>query len=755
MRIFKLALAICLPVATAAAPAAQYEYPFQNPALPPQQRIGNVLSLLTLQEKIDLMGKSMNIPRLGIHGSGAIDTIPGSSGQFEGLHGLAVGGPNDWGKRAPGVPGQDPYPGTSTIPTTQFPQADGLGETWDSALLEKAAHEEGYEARYIFQSYNRGGLIVRAPNANLERDPRWGRAEESYGEDPYLVGTLAAAFVRGLQGTDPGGDPHTAAHTNSHTWMTVSLVKHFLAYSNEDNRTGSSSNFDARLLHEYYAAPFRMAIEQGGADAMMTAYNAVNGVPMAASPLLRSLAMQRWGFNGMIDIDRGALTFMVTKHKYYPNMAEAAAGAIHAGVNQFLNSYQDAVRAALAQHLIAEADIDRNLAGVLRVMLRLGMLDAPGTGNAYTEIKAGAEPAPWDRASSKQLALQVTRESIVLLKNSGGLLPLDAARVKSIAVVGPLANVVDEDGYGGTPPFAITPLDGIRARAGAGVAVRYAEGGDAAVDLARHSDAAIVVIGNRPFCHKKGYPPPCPAADEGQEGIDRQTITLKTDQEALVRNVLAANPHTIVVLVASFPYAIDWTAAHVPALVQMTHGSEEEGAGLAEVLFGDYNPGGRLTVTWPKSIDQLPPMMDYNIRDGRTYMYFHGDPLFAFGYGLSYTRFAYSRLKTSAPSLSTGETIQVSVQVKNTGARSGSEVAQMYVKYLDSKVERPRLQLVGFDRIDVPAGQARTVTLPLPAKLLRYWDEAKKDWVLEPGKVQLMVGGSSQELRLEKTVQVR
>ena len=718
----------------------QYKYPFQNPHLTTDQRIQNVLSLLTIQEKIDLLGKSMNIPRLGIYGSGKIDTIPGSNGQFEGLHGLAMGGPNRWGRRAPGAPGQ--FGGISTIPTTQFPQPVGLGETWDPALIQKAAAEEGYEARYIFQSYDRGGLIVRAPNADLARDPRWGRSEESYGEDPYLVGTMSVAFVKGLQGDNP------------RYWQTASLVKHFMANSNEDGRAGSSSNFDSRLLHEYYAVPFRMAIEQGGADAYMTAYNAVNGIPMAASPLLKSLTMKQWGFNGMIDTDRGALTFMVTKHKYYPDMADAAAGAIHAGINEFLNPYQEAVKEALQKKLITEADIDQNLQGVLRVMIRLGFLDPPALDH-YTKIRAGEVPVPWTQERSKALALHVTQESIVLLKNSKHLLPLDMASLKSIAVVGPLANVVYLDGYSGTPPFAVTPLQGVQKKVGSRLDVRYSADDNAAVQLAKSSDAAIVVVGNRPMCHKRTDSLPCPDPTEGQEGIDRKELYLKPEQKKLIQNVYAANPRTIVVLVSSFPYTIDWTEQHIPSILHIANNSEEEGNALADVIFGDYDPAGRLDVTWPKSISQLPPMMDYNIRDGHTYMYFRGRPLFPFGYGLSYTRFAYSELHTSSESLSAGKSMMVKVQVKNTGHRDGDEVVQMYVKHIGSKVARPALELEGFERISVPAGQIRTVNLPLTAKSLMYWDPSEKKWSLEKDKVKIMIGSSSNSIQLSKLVRVQ
>jgi beta-glucosidase len=315
-------------VAGTASCIAQTAYPFQDRHLPEDERISNLLQELSLEEKIDFFGQSLNLKRLGIHGSGAVSSPVGTNGQMEGLHGLTVAGPGKWGAKAPGTPEQG---GITPIATTQFPQAAGLGETWDPGLLEKVAAVEAEEARYVFQSFDRVGLILRAPNADLVRDPRWGRSEESYGEDPFLVGTLAVAYVRGLQGPDPK------------LWMSSSMLKHFMANSNEDNRRGSSSNFDERLMEEYYAAPFRMAIEEGHADSIMASYNAVNGTPMTASPLLKSLLMERWGFNGLIDTDRGAVTNMVADHHAFPDLTHAVAAAVHAGINQFLNQYDDAM----------------------------------------------------------------------------------------------------------------------------------------------------------------------------------------------------------------------------------------------------------------------------------------------------------------------------------------------------------------------------------------------------------------------------
>lgn len=728
-----LILSLCIPALCFG--QKQTKYPFQNPNLPTEQRIDNLLSLMTLQEKIDALSTDPDIPRLRVHGSGHI----------EGLHGVALGGPGGWGRIFPhgskrDAPGIKPL--NEPLETTQFPQAVGLGETWDPTLLRKVATEEGYEARYIFQSSGRGGIVVRAPNLNLERDPRWGRSEESLGEDPFLVGTMGTAIVEGLQGND------------HRYWQTASLLKHFVAYSNETNRGGSSSNFDARLLHEYYTLAFRMAIEQGHANAYMTSYNAVNGIPMTANPMLRNLTMNKWGFNGIICTDAGALTFMVTAHKYCPNMDGAAAAAIHAGINQFLDKYRPGMEGALSKKLITEADLDKNLRGVYRVMIRLGLLDPPSL-VPFTTIKAQANiPPPWQRESTKQLALHVTEESIVLLKNSGHQLPLNLSKLTSIAVIGPRADEVDLDWYSGTPPFTITPLQGIRSYVGSATKIHFAANNDkgAAVEAARSSNIAIVFVGNQPTCGMGwGH---CPDPTEGKEAFDRKSIDMNSEQEKLVEDVYAANHHTIVVLVSSFPYTINWEQAHVPAILHMAHNSEVEGVAIARALFGQYDPGGRLVVTWPKSMDQLPPLMDYNIRDGRTYMYFKGSPLYPFGYGLSYTKFKYSDFHIDNSSLPAGGQTIISAKVTNSGSMPGDEVVQLYVQYPNSKVSRPRMQLVGFQRVHLDAGDSQIVRIPLKAKTIAYWDTQENRFVIEPGTIKLLLGSSSANIRLTHSLTV-
>ncbi len=707
------------------AQTAQYQFPFQNPGLPPEQRITDLLARMTTAEKIGALSTDPSVPRLGVVGTGHV----------EGLHGEALGGPGHWEGRNKHV-----------VPTTQFPQSRGLGQTWDPALLQQAAAMEGYETRYARNRYGSGGLVVRAPNADLSRDPRWGRSEESYGEDPFLVGTMTVAYVKGLQGDDPK------------YWMTASLMKHFLANSNEKERDGSSSDFDTRLFYEYYSVPFRMGIEQGHSNAFMTSYNAWNGTPMDVNPVLRSVVMKDWGMNGIICTDGGALTNLVTRHEWDRDLAHASADTLKAGINQYLDTYEAGVEEALEKKLTTEAQIDENLRGVYRVMLKLGELDPPamvpyskiGREGGPDEGKMQQYGDPWNWPEHRALARKVTDESIVLLKNEKQTLPLDAAKLKKVAVIGPLSDAVELDWYSGTPPYTVTPLAGIEKRLGSSGQVASYTGDDPqkAAAMARGADVAVVIIGNNPTCGAGWFK--CPVLSDGKEAIDRLSMTLQ--QEDIARAVYAANPHTIVVLQASFPYTTTWSQEHVPAILEMTHNSEEQGDGLADVLFGDYNPGGRLSQTWVASMSDLPPMMDYNIRDGRTYMYAKQKPLYPFGYGLSYTSFRYEHLAVSTPSISAAT--QVSVDVTNTGARAGDEVVQLYVSHPESKVARPNEELKGFARVHLDPGQTRMVTMPLSGLLLAYWDDAARKMTVEPEQVELRVGASSADIRLRKMVRV-
>ncbi|HEX8234510.1 MAG TPA: glycoside hydrolase family 3 C-terminal domain-containing protein [Abditibacteriaceae bacterium] len=707
--------------ATVVAPLTTPSYPFQNPDLPVEARIDNIISLMTLDEKIECLDTDPSVPRLGIKGTGHV----------EGLHGLAQGGPANWGSRRLGP-----------IPTTTFPQSIGLGQTWDTGAIRLAASIEGKETRYIVQSqkYGRASLVVRAPNADLGRDPRWGRNEECYGEDALLTGTLATWFIRGLQGDHPK------------YWQTAALMKHFMANSNEDTRTSSSSDFDQRLLHEYYAMPFRMGVLEGGSRAYMASYNAVNGVPMTVNPILKNLTVNVWGQDGIICTDGGALRLLVSDHKAFPDLETASAACIKAGINQFLDTYREGVRGALTRNLLTEADIDKVLRGDFRVMIRLGLLD-PASRVPYTSIKGTDDP--WQSAEHKAAARLVTQKSIVLLKNSNNLLPLNKNTIKSIALVGPRANEVYLDWYSGTPPYTVTPLQGIKNKVGANVTVDYAPNNEsnAAVDLARKSDVVIVCVGNNPI-GASGWAK-VNDASEGREAVDRKSIDLEPAQEELIRQVHAVNPKTVVALIASFPYAINWAQQNVPAIVHMAHNSQEEGNALADVLFGDYNPAGRLVQTWPRSLAQLPPLLDYNIRHGRTYMYFKGQPLYPFGYGLSYTTFSYSGLRKSADTLRPGGMVMVSVTVRNTGKRAGDEVVQLYVRHLNSAVERPQKELKSFARVSLQPGEAKEVRLPIQADKLAYWNERTQSFEVENTQLNVMIGSSSADIKRQTTLNVK
>lgn len=694
--------------------------PFFDPRLSEAERIDDLISRMTLEEKVDCLSTNPSVPRLGVR----------CTGHVEGLHGLTLGGSGEWGKYGGGLP----------VPTTTFPQAIGLAETWDPDLVKAVATVEAIETRYAFHHprYRRGGLVVRAPNADLGRDPRWGRTEECYGEDPFLTATLTVAFVQGLQGEHP------------RYWRTASLLKHFLANSNENDREKSSSDFDARLFREYYSYPFYRGVVEGGARAYMAAYNAYNGVPCAVHPMLRDVTVREWGQDGIICTDGGGFKLLVTAHEAFPDLETAAAATIRAGITQYLDEFREAVLGALARGLVTEAEIEENIRGNLRVMLRLGLLDPPEL-VPYAAV-AETDEEPWNDPRHHAFVREVTAKSAVLLVNRTALLPLDVTQLRTLAVVGPLADRVLIDWYSGTPPYTISPLEGIRRHVGDRVRVLAATNNDPsdAVRIAHEADVVIVCVGNHPT-GDAGWAEITRACD-GKEAVDRRALDLY--DEPLVKKVLAVNPRTVLVLISSFPFSINWSHEHVPAILHLTHNSQELGAGLADVLFGAVSPGGRLVQTWPRSLADLPPMMDYSLT-GRTYRYATAEPLYPFGHGLSYTSFAYSSLTTSAATFDPNDgPLTVSCEVTNTGARRGDEVVQLYARFLDSAIPRAQLALVGFRRVTLDPGETRQVELSLPGRALAYWNEALGRFVVERGQVELCAGASSADLRLRHTIAV-
>lgn len=688
---------------------------FNDPAVNEEQRLDDLIARMTLDEKVDALGNNTQVPRLGIQASGSV----------EGLHGIVLGGPT-YGDRA-------------NTPTTGFPQAYGLGETWDTDLLHRVATYISTENRYLFQNakYRKSGLIMWTPNVDLGRDPRWGRTEECYGEDAFLTSRLAVAFIKGIQGDHPK------------YWRNASLMKHFLSNSNEYGRTFSSSNYSDKLFREYYAYPFYKGVTEGGSQALMTAYNAYNGTPCIMHPVLRNIVMKEWGLNGTLLTDGGAFRLLLSDHKRFDNdRAAAAAACIKAGITKFLDEYKDAVYEALHRKLISVEDIEKAIRGNLRISLKLGLLDH-AEDNPYAAIGVTDTIAPWSKPETKALVREATLKSIVLLKNQDHLLPLDRHKIKKIAVIGQRATEVLQDWYAGKPFYTVNVLDAIREEAGNDIEVRYVKTNrmDSARTVAAWADVAIVCVGNHPTCNA-GWEQ-APVISEGKEAVDRQSLQL--DQEDLLLQVAQTNPNTIGVLISSFPYAINRANQTVPALLHLTQCSQELGHAVSDVIFGHYNPAGRLTQTWVKNITDLPHMMDYDITHGRTYMYFKEKPLYPFGYGLSYTRFNYSGTALNDRVIERGDTLRVCFNLKNSGDMDGDEVVQLYVSARKHTDKDPIKQLKAFQRISLRKGEMKKVELTVPYTELQVWDEKQNRFILPDKEMTLEIGASSSDIRLRTT----
>lgn len=688
---------------------------FNDPAVNEEQRLDDLIARMTLDEKVDALGNNTQVPRLGIQASGSV----------EGLHGIVLGGPT-YGDRA-------------NTPTTGFPQAYGLGETWDTDLLHRVATYISTENRYLFQNakYRKSGLIMWTPNVDLGRDPRWGRTEECYGEDAFLTSRLAVAFIKGIQGDHPK------------YWRNASLMKHFLSNSNEYGRTFSSSNYSDKLFREYYAYPFYKGVTEGGSQALMTAYNAYNGTPCIMHPVLRNIVMKEWGLNGTLLTDGGAFRLLLSDHKRFDNdRAAAAAACIKAGITKFLDEYKDAVYEALHRKLISVEDIEKAIRGNLRISLKLGLLDHTED-NPYAAIGVTDTIAPWSKPETKALVREATLKSVVLLKNQDHLLPLDRHKIKKIAVIGQRATEVLQDWYAGKPFYTVNVLDAIREEAGNDIEVRYVKTNrmDSARTVAAWADVAIVCVGNHPTCNA-GWEQ-APVISEGKEAVDRQSLQL--DQEDLLLQVAQTNPNTIGVLISSFPYAINRANQTVPALLHLTQCSQELGHAVSDVIFGHYNPAGRLTQTWVKNITDLPHMMDYDITHGRTYMYFKEKPLYPFGYGLSYTRFNYSGTTLNDRVIERGDTLRVCFNLKNSGDMDGDEVVQLYVSARKHTDKDPIKQLKAFQRISLRKGETKKIELTVPYAELQVWDEKQNRFILPDKEMTLEIGASSSDIRLRTT----
>lgn len=818
---------------------------FRDEQAPMDARIRNLLSILSVEEKVSLLrATSPGIPRLEIdkyyHGN-------------EALHGVVRPGP-----------------------FTVFPQAIGLAAMWNPELHYRIATTISDEARARWNELCLGKkqlgqfsdlLTFWSPTVNMARDPRWGRTPETYGEDPYLSGLLGTQFVKGLQGDDP------------RYLKVVSTPKHFAANNEEHNRFECNARIPERLLREYYLPAFEACVKDGQSESIMTAYNAINDIPCTLNTwLIQKVLRQEWGFDGYVVSDCGGPGLLVSGHKYVKTKEAAATLAIKAGLDLECGDdvYMEPLLNAYRLGMVSDADIDSAAYHVLRARMRLGLFDNPEH-NKYNRISPSVVGSP----EHKQLALEAARQSIVLLKNDKNMLPLDMKKIKSIAIVGINAGNCEFGDYSGVPVgSAVSILDGIKNRVGNQVKIMYApwissadgyelisrsyfpEGlkaeyftnkelkgtaktrtdewinfepanqapdpflpssplsvrwtgklkptvsGTYTLGFATDDGCRLYIDGKqlidswetRPVKTEhvdidleagREYSIRAEYFDDGgdkvaklfwkipetaqkdrlslygeagevvkscdltiavlginksieREGQDRNDITLPKDQEEFIREIYKINPNTVVVLVAGSSLAINWIDEHVPAIVNAWYPGEQGGTAVAEVLFGDYNPAGRLPLTYYNNISELPPFDDYDITKGRTYQYFQGKPLYPFGYGLSYTSFTYKNIRVT----DNGDKLNVNFTVRNSGKKDGYEVAQLYVKFPDQDIATPLKQLKGFKKVFIRKGKDLQVSIEVKKEALRLWDEVQSKFVVPQGNFTLMVGASSEDIRL-------
>lgn len=699
--------------------------PYQDPRLPVSLRADDLVTRMTLREKVGQMqNHAKAIPRLGV------DAYDWWS---EALHGVARNGI-----------------------ATVFPQAIGMAATWDPALIRaeadviateaRAKHNEAVRnnARDIYQ-----GLTFWSPNINIFRDPRWGRGQETYGEDPFLTSRIAVGFVRGLQGDDP------------RYLKVIATPKHFAVHSGpEPLRHMFDARTSRRDLYETYLPAFEACLTEGGAWSVMGAYNRYDGEACCASSLLLGRILRgAWKFPGYVVSDCGAINDMVDGHKLVDSPMEASVLAVKAGCDLTCGNEYESLVEAVSRGLITEGTIDQSVRRLMEARFRLGMFDPPES-VPYARIPFSENDTP----GHDRLALTVARESMVLLKNTGNTLPLKRD-LASIAVIGPNADALAVllGNYNGTPSHPVTVLQGIRGHVAHETRVLYSRGcglaegsaGDAdssveALTLAQKADVIIAVMGISPALEGEEMPVDL----KGFSGGDRTDVALPGVQQALLEKLAGLGKPLVLVILNGSALAVPRDDGRIAAILEAWYPGQQGGNAVAEVLFGEYNPAGRLPVTFYKSVSDLPAFDNYAM-EGRTYRYFHGEPLYPFGYGLSYTHFVYGKVSVSKQVAGKTETVRVRTTVKNGGDVAGDEVVQVYVRALDSTVAQPIKSLKGFLRAHFRKGETRTIEIPLPVASLRRYDEESDRYVIDPGRYEIQVGASSSDIRGRAVIRVR
>lgn len=706
--------------------------PYKNPGVPVEQRVQDLLSRMTLQEKVAMLSgadwmQSVPNERLGI------PSIKMADGPL--------------GIRSWAGPSAETSAETSKtkVMTTAFPAGVAMAATWDTELVQAEGQAIGQEVKAV------GRDMILGPTVNINRTPLWGRNFEGYGEDPYLTSRLGVAYIKGVQSEG-----------------VIATVKHFDANNQEFERHRINAVIDERTLHEIYFPAFKAAIEEAGVWSVMSAYNKLNGVYCAENPfLLKDVLQEEWDFKGFVVSDWGSTystgaTVNAGMDLEMPGGEPMKAWLKRPKTQQAGNGggwlVPEKVLPEISAGKISAATIDDNVGRMLRVMFISGQFDKPHT--ATGEI---------DTPGQRAVARKAATESIVLLKNDGDLLPINPSRVHSLVVIGPNAAVARTGGGGSslvTPKYSISPLKGIQDRAGKNLQVSYAlgvgmEGEDPskddpqareqlrneAVEAAAKADAAIIVVGRYPKLES--------------EDFDIKSLDLPSGQDELIAAVAKVNKNTVVVINAGGPVIMSKWIAPVPAIVDMWYGGQEGGNAIADVLFGEANPSGKLPVSFVKEWKDSPAYGHYPGENLQVeyaegiyvgYRYFDTkkvEPLFPFGYGLSYTKFDYSDLKISPTEASSGKPVEVSLRVRNSGSRSGAEVVELYVHDGHASVDRPVQELKGFRRVELAAGESKTVSFTLDRSAMAFYSTAKKDWVAEPGRFDVLVGSSSRDIRVK------
>lgn len=690
----------------------QKKYPFRNPQLSIEQRVDDLVSRLTLEEKVrQMLNNAPAIKRLG---------IPAYNWWNECLHGV----------------------GRTKYHVTVFPQAIGMAASWNDVLMKEVASSIADEGRAIYNDAQKRGdysqyhaLTYWTPNINIFRDPRWGRGQETYGEDPYLTSKIGKAFVLGLQGDDPRYLKASAC------------AKHYAVHSGpEKNRHSFNSDVSTYDLWDTYLPAFRTLVVDANVSGVMCAYNAFKGQPCCGNDLLmQSILRDKWNFKGYVTSDCGAIDDIFNHHKAHPDAATAAADAVFHGTD--LDCGQSAYLAlvkAVKDGIITEKQLDVSVKRLFTIRFRLGLFD-PAEQVDYAHIPISV----LECKKHQDLAKQLARESMVLLKNDR-LLPLQKNKLKKVVVMGPNADCKDAllGNYNGHPSCMLTPLQAIRERLKGVAEVVYVSGIDYIntvsedelkryVNQAKGADAVIFIGGISPRLEGEEMS----VNKDGFDGGDRTSIALPAVQTQLMKALVAGRIPTVFVMMTGSALAIPWEAKHVPAILNAWYGGQYGGEAIADVLFGDYNPSGKLPVTFYAQDSDLPDFESYDMQ-GRTYRYFKGKALYPFGYGLSYTDFRYSSLKMPTVCNTTDKEIPVTVTVKNTGKMDGEEVVQLYVSHPDKKILVPVTALKGFKRIHLKAGEAKQITFSLSSEDLSCVDENGIRKVL-PGTVKIQVGGCS------------